>query len=96
MHRQGELQLSHCLVCKGSESFNVTPKMDFLNSCFCFSPQILMNVQVLKQIPVTLMPCVPTLRVLTFVAVYKGIVVMGKIVQVKLQSEDHSFKMRPF
>jgi len=44
--------------------------------------QILMNVQVLKQIPVTLMPCVPTLRVLTFVAVYKGIVVMGKIVQI--------------
>ena len=47
-----------------------------------------MNVQVdLKQIAVTRMPCVPTLRVLSFVAVYKGIVVMGKIVQVKLQRD---------
>ena len=33
------------------------------------------------------MPCAPTLRVLTFVAVYSGIVAIGRIVQVKLQRD---------
>lgn len=39
-------ELLHCLDCKGYESFNATPKMDFLRSCFliadideCTSPE---------------------------------------------------------
>ena len=34
------------------------------------------------------MLCAPTLRVLTFVAVYPGIMAMGRIVQVKLQRDQ--------
>ena len=51
-----------------------------------------MSVQALRQIAATQTPCVPTLRVLTFVVVYKGIVVMGEIVQVDFKRTRETFK----